>query len=48
MNDVVVAYCSYEKLYQAMYEAIVAHSRLGLNVVVDVGHHDFQRLEAML
>ncbi len=28
-------------LYQAMYESIAAHSRLGLNVVVDVGHHDF-------
>jgi chloramphenicol 3-O phosphotransferase len=27
-------------LYAAMYEAIAAHSRLGLNVVVDVGHHD--------
>jgi chloramphenicol 3-O phosphotransferase len=27
-------------LYRAMYEAIAAHSRLGLNVVVDVGHHD--------
>lgn len=27
-------------LYGAMYEAIAAHSRLGLNVVVDVGHHD--------
>jgi chloramphenicol 3-O phosphotransferase len=27
-------------LYQAMYETIAAHSRLGLNVVVDVGHHD--------
>jgi chloramphenicol phosphotransferase-like protein len=27
-------------LYGAMYEAIGAHSRLGLNVVVDVGHHD--------
>lgn len=27
-------------LYQAMYEAIAAHSRLGLDVVVDVGHHD--------
>jgi chloramphenicol 3-O phosphotransferase len=27
-------------LYHAMYEAIGAHSRLGLNVVVDVGHHD--------
>ncbi|WP_392536073.1 chloramphenicol phosphotransferase CPT family protein [Nostoc sp. C117] len=27
-------------LYSAMYESIAAHSRLGLNVVVDVGHHD--------
>lgn len=27
-------------LYVAMYEAIAAHSRQGLNVVVDVGHHD--------
>lgn len=27
-------------LYRGMYEAIAAHSRLGLNVVVDVGHHD--------
>nr|WP_308301800.1 hypothetical protein [Neobacillus cucumis] len=27
-------------LYQAMYESIAAHSRLGLNVIVDVGHHD--------
>ena len=27
-------------LYAAMYEAIAAHSRQGLNVVVDVGHHD--------
>jgi chloramphenicol 3-O phosphotransferase len=27
-------------LYQAMYATIAAHSRLGLNVVVDVGHHD--------
>lgn len=27
-------------LYGAMYEAIAAHSRLGPNVVVDVGHHD--------
>ena len=25
--------------YAAMYESIVAHSRLGLNVVTDVGHH---------
>ena len=27
-------------LYRAMYESIAACSRLGLNVVVDVGHHD--------
>jgi chloramphenicol 3-O phosphotransferase len=27
-------------LYRAMYAAIAAHSRLGINVVVDVGHHD--------
>ena len=27
-------------LYAAMYESVAAHSRLGLNVVVDVGHHD--------
>ncbi|RKN70665.1 chloramphenicol phosphotransferase CPT family protein [Paenibacillus ginsengarvi] len=27
-------------LYEAMYESIAAHSRLGINVVVDVGHHD--------
>jgi len=27
-------------LYRAMYQAIARHSRLGLNVVVDVGHHD--------
>jgi chloramphenicol 3-O phosphotransferase len=26
--------------YAAMYASIAAHSRLGLNVVVDVGHHD--------
>ncbi|MEX2159646.1 MAG: chloramphenicol phosphotransferase [Dehalococcoidia bacterium] len=26
--------------YAAMYESIAAHGRLGLNVVVDVGHHD--------
>ncbi|HVX47062.1 MAG TPA: hypothetical protein VHC49_24435 [Mycobacteriales bacterium] len=28
-------------LYAGMYDAIAAHSRLGVNVVVDVGHHDF-------
>lgn len=27
-------------LYRAMYQAIAQHSRLGLHVVVDVGHHD--------
>ena len=26
--------------YAAMYESIADHSRLGLNVVTDVGHHD--------
>jgi chloramphenicol 3-O phosphotransferase len=28
------------RLYAALYESIATHSRLGLNVVVDVGHHD--------
>jgi chloramphenicol 3-O phosphotransferase len=27
-------------LYSALYDSIAAHSRLGLNVVTDVGHHD--------
>ena len=27
-------------MYAALYESIAAHSRLGLNVVTDVGHHD--------
>jgi chloramphenicol 3-O phosphotransferase len=27
-------------LYGALYESIAAHSRAGVNVVVDVGHHD--------
>src|SRR5690242_4259014 len=27
-------------LYRAMYESIAAHSRHGVNVAVDVGHHD--------
>ena len=27
-------------LYLAMYQAVAAHSRLGLHVVVDAGHHD--------
>jgi chloramphenicol 3-O phosphotransferase len=27
-------------LYAGLYESIAAHSRLGLNVVADLGHHD--------
>jgi chloramphenicol 3-O phosphotransferase len=27
-------------LYAGLYDAVAAHSRQGLNVVVDVGHHD--------
>ena len=27
-------------LYAALYDSIAAHSRAGLNVVVDIGHHD--------
>ncbi len=27
-------------MYEALYGAIAAHSRLGLNIVADVGHHD--------
>jgi chloramphenicol 3-O phosphotransferase len=27
-------------LYRGLYDSIAAHSRLGLNVVADVGHHD--------
>jgi chloramphenicol 3-O phosphotransferase len=27
-------------LYAALYESVAAHSQLGLNVVVDIGHHD--------
>ncbi|RAZ89666.1 chloramphenicol phosphotransferase [Mesorhizobium hawassense] len=27
-------------LYAGLYDAVAAHSRLGLNVVADVGHHD--------
>ncbi len=27
-------------LYRAMYDSIAAHAHAGLNVVVDVGHHD--------
>jgi chloramphenicol 3-O phosphotransferase len=26
--------------FAALYESVAAHARLGLNVVVDVGHHD--------
>jgi len=28
------------RLYAALYDSIAAHSRQGLNVVADVGHHD--------
>jgi len=31
-------------LYGALYESVAAHSRLGLNVVVDVRHHDVELL----
>jgi chloramphenicol 3-O phosphotransferase len=27
-------------LYAALYDSIAAHARAGLNVIVDVGHHD--------
>jgi chloramphenicol 3-O phosphotransferase len=30
-------------LYAAFYDSVAAHSRQGLNVVVDVGHHDGYR-----
>lgn len=29
-----------QRLYAALYESIAAHSHLGVNVVVDVGHHN--------
>src|SRR5438874_1908815 len=28
-------------MYAALYDSIAAHARQGLNVVVDVGHHDW-------
>jgi len=28
-------------MYQALYESIAVHSRLGINIVADVWHHDF-------
>lgn len=31
-------------LYAALYDSIAAHSRAGLNVVVDVGHHNGELL----
>jgi chloramphenicol 3-O phosphotransferase len=31
-------------LYAALYESVAAHSRLGLNVAADVGHHDVETL----
>ncbi len=33
-------------LYAALYDSIAAHSRLGLSVAVDVGHHDAGLLAA--
>ena len=32
--------------YAAMYESIADHSRMGLNVVTDVGHHDSYSIPA--
>lgn len=29
------------KMYAALYESIAAHSRYGINVVADLGHHDW-------
>ncbi|HEY4201214.1 MAG TPA: chloramphenicol phosphotransferase [Devosiaceae bacterium] len=29
------------KAYAALYESIAAHARMGLDVITDVGHHDF-------
>lgn len=29
------------ELYESMYESIAAHARRGVNVAVDVGHHDW-------
>ncbi len=34
------------QLYRAFYESVAAHSRTGLNVVVDVGHYDPEILAA--
>jgi chloramphenicol 3-O phosphotransferase len=31
-------------LYAALYDSVAAHSRAGINVVVDVGHHDAEIL----
>ena len=31
-------------LYAALYDSVAAHSRVGINVVVDVGHHDAEIL----
>jgi chloramphenicol 3-O phosphotransferase len=28
------------RFYAALYESIAAHSRVGLNIVADLGHHD--------
>ena len=32
-------------LFRALYDSVAAHSKLGINVVVDVGHHDRGILE---
>lgn len=29
-----------QRLYSALYESIAAHSRLGIHVIVDIGHHN--------
>lgn len=31
------------RLYRALYDSVAAHARQGLNVVVDVGHHESYR-----
>ena len=36
----VLPWFTFAALYAALYDSIAAHSRSGLNVVVDVGHHD--------
>lgn len=31
--------------YEALYQSIISHSKLGINVIVDVGHHENYSLE---